>query len=131
MYKLASILQCLVLLMGENKAPPNFSDKSDTIKPPELLDQVRDKLRVEHYSIRPEQTCVDWIKRHINFHGKQSPSRLGYPRAPQQDAIVGGHRDVAQQLQAVKDLQVIRYAGVEVRPEYLGGRAGFGVADGA
>jgi hypothetical protein len=63
-------------------APPNFSDKSDTIKPPELLDQVRDKLRVEHYSIRPEQICVDWIKRHIYFHGKQSSSGLVCPRAP-------------------------------------------------
>jgi len=35
---------------------PNFSDKSDTINPPKLLDQVRDKLCVKDYSIRTEQT---------------------------------------------------------------------------
>ena len=71
MYNLASILQCLVLIGGENMAHPNFPDKSDTIKPPKLLDQVRDKLRVKHYSIRTEQTYVDWIKRYIFFHGKR------------------------------------------------------------
>ncbi len=37
-------------------AHPIFSDKSTTIKPPKLLDQVRDKLRVKHYGIRAEQT---------------------------------------------------------------------------
>lgn len=56
---------------------PNFSDKSDTIKTPKLLDQVRDKLRVKHYSIRTEQTYVDWIKRYIYFHDKRHPKDLG------------------------------------------------------
>jgi len=51
--------------------PPNFSDKSTTTKSPKLLDQVRDKLRVKHYSIRTEQTYLDWIKRYIYFHGKK------------------------------------------------------------
>ena len=54
-------------------APPNLSDKSTTIKPSKLLDQVRDKLRVKHYSIRTEQTYVDWIKRYIFFHDKRHP----------------------------------------------------------
>jgi len=52
-------------------APPNFSDKSTTAKPPKLLDQVCDKLRVKHYSIRTKQTYVDWIKRYIFFHDKR------------------------------------------------------------
>ncbi|TAJ21868.1 MAG: hypothetical protein EPO47_10140 [Rugosibacter sp.] len=38
--------------------------------PPKLLDQVRDKLRVKHSSIRTESVYVDWIKRHIRFHDK-------------------------------------------------------------
>jgi integrase len=58
-------------------APPNFSDKSTTTNPPKLLDQVRDKLRVKHYSIRTEQTYVHWIKRYIFFHGKRHPKDLG------------------------------------------------------
>jgi hypothetical protein len=55
---------------------PNFSDKSTTAKPPKLLDQVRDKLRVKHYSIRTEQTYVDWIKRYIFFHDKRHPKSM-------------------------------------------------------
>jgi integron integrase len=47
------------------------------IPPPKLLDQVRDKLRVKHYSIRTEQSYVDWIKRYILFHGKRHPKDLG------------------------------------------------------
>jgi len=58
-------------------ATPNLSDKSTTIKPPKLLDQVRDKLRVKHYAIRTEQTYVDWIKRFIYFHDKTHPKDLG------------------------------------------------------
>jgi len=58
-------------------APPNFPDKSTTTKSPKLLDQVRDKLRVKHYSIRTEQTYVEWIKRYIFFHDKRHPKELG------------------------------------------------------
>jgi integron integrase len=58
-------------------APPNFSDKSTTTNSPKLLDKVRDKLRVKHYSIRTEQTYVHWIKRYIFFHGKRHPKELG------------------------------------------------------
>ncbi len=58
-------------------AHPNTSDKNDTTKPPKLLDQVRDKLRVKHYSIRTEQSYVGWIKRYIYFHDKRHPKSLG------------------------------------------------------
>jgi hypothetical protein len=48
--------------------------------PPNLLDQVRDKLRVKHYSIRTESAYVDWIKRFIHFHGKQPlKAKVGTP----------------------------------------------------
>jgi hypothetical protein len=39
------------------------SDTPVTGSPPKLLDQVRDTLRVKNYSIRTEQSYVDWIKR--------------------------------------------------------------------
>lgn len=38
---------------------------------------MRNKLRVNHYSIRTEQTYLDWIKRFIFFHDKQHPKNLG------------------------------------------------------
>jgi integron integrase len=42
-----------------------------------LLDQVREAVRLRHYSIRTEQAYVDWIKRFIRFHGKRHPRELG------------------------------------------------------
>ena len=32
---------------------------------PRLLDQVRDRLRVKHYSMRTEDTYLQWIRRFI------------------------------------------------------------------
>lgn len=44
---------------------------------PRLLDQVRQAIRVRHYSLRTEQAYVQWIKRYIHFHGKWHPAELG------------------------------------------------------
>ena len=44
--------------------------------PVRLLDQVRARIRVLHYSIRTEQAYVDWIKRYILFFDKRHPSEL-------------------------------------------------------
>jgi len=47
----------------------------DTGDPPprKLLDQVRDAIRVKHYSYKTEKTYVQWIKRYIFFHNKRHP----------------------------------------------------------
>jgi site-specific recombinase XerD len=44
---------------------------------PRLLDQVREVIRRKHYSIRTEQSYIDWIRRYILFHQKQHPGQLG------------------------------------------------------
>ena len=44
---------------------------------PRLLDQVRELMRVQHYSIRTEQTYLQWIRRFILFHDKRHPRELG------------------------------------------------------
>lgn len=46
-------------------------------KPPRLLDQVRERIRLKHYSIRTEEAYVHWIRRFIYFHGKRHPRELG------------------------------------------------------
>ena len=46
-------------------------------KPAKLLDQVRAKIRVLHYSIRTEETYVDWVRRFILFHHKRHPLEMG------------------------------------------------------
>lgn len=44
---------------------------------PKLLDIVRGKIRLKHYSIRTEQAYVDWIKRYILHFNKRHPKDLG------------------------------------------------------
>jgi len=41
-----------------------------------FLNQVKDAIRVRHYSIRTEQAYLGWIKRFILFHGKKHPKDM-------------------------------------------------------
>ena len=47
--------------------------------PPKLLAQVGEVLWIKHYSIRTEESYVDWIKRFILFHQKRHPKEMGLP----------------------------------------------------
>jgi len=42
-----------------------------------LVDQVRDVLRLKHYSFWTEEACVQSIKRSIFFHGKPHLREMG------------------------------------------------------
>src|SRR5712691_1531636 len=44
-----------------------------------LLDQVRQAIRLRHYSRRTEAAYVAWIRRFIVFHRKRHPRELGEP----------------------------------------------------
>ena len=44
---------------------------------PKLLDQVREAIRVRHYSRETEKSYVDWIRRYVLFHKKQHPINMG------------------------------------------------------
>ena len=44
---------------------------------PRLLDRMRGVLRARHYSLRTEDSYVQWAKRFILFHGKRHPSAMG------------------------------------------------------
>jgi len=44
-----------------------------------LLDQVREVIRLKHYSLRTEETYVQWIKRYILSHHKRHPREMGAP----------------------------------------------------
>jgi integron integrase len=44
---------------------------------PRLLDQVRDQIRLKHYSIRTERVYCEWIRRFIRFHQYRHPSEMG------------------------------------------------------
>ena len=47
--------------------------------PAKLLDRVRYRIRVKGYSIRTEQSYVDWARRFIIFHNKRHPQNMGKP----------------------------------------------------
>jgi integron integrase len=47
--------------------------------PKKLLDQVRDLLRIKHYSYRTEESYIAWIRRFILFHHKRHPKEMGIP----------------------------------------------------
>lgn len=44
---------------------------------PKLLDQVRQRIRLKHYSYQTEQSYVGWIKRFIFYHHKRHPQEMG------------------------------------------------------
>lgn len=44
---------------------------------PRLLDQVREQIRLKHYSIRTERVYCEWIRRFIRFHQYRHPSEMG------------------------------------------------------
>jgi integron integrase len=47
--------------------------------PKKLLEQVKDQIRLKHYSYRTEDSYVQWIRRYILFHNKCHPQEMGVP----------------------------------------------------
>jgi integron integrase len=48
-------------------------------RPIKLLDQLRDTIRLKHYSYRTEQSYVQWVRRFILFHHKRHPQEMAVP----------------------------------------------------
>lgn len=57
--------------------PDEEIDEGNSTKGPRLLDQVREQLRIRHYSGRTEDSYVAWIRRFILYHDKRHPRDLG------------------------------------------------------
>jgi len=73
-----------------------MTDKDTSAAEPRLLDQVRARIRLKHYSIRTETAYVDWIRRFILFHHKRHPREMGKLEA---EAFLS-HLAVAKQVSA-------------------------------
>ena len=41
------------------------------------MDEVREVMRLHHYSLHTERSYSDWIRRFVKFHGMQSRDDLG------------------------------------------------------
>src|SRR5919106_6119546 len=77
-------------------------------QPPKLLDQVRQVLRLHHYSIHTERAYLDWIVRYVRFHRMRSRDDL-FPPEPKIEAFltdlaVNGNVAAATQHQAMNAL---------------------------
>jgi len=47
------------------------------LKSAKVLDQLRERIRYLHYSIRTEEAYVYWVRTFIRFHGLRHPATLG------------------------------------------------------
>ena len=66
-----------------NSMPKHPKPRNVTARPalqaPRLLDQLRERLRYLHYSLRTEQTYVYWVRWFIRFNGLRHPREMGKP----------------------------------------------------
>ena len=74
-----------------------------------LLDQIREVMRVKHYSLRTERSYCDWIRRYIHFHKMRLREELMQgPKVKMElylsDLAVNGKVAVATQNQAFNAL---------------------------
>jgi integron integrase len=79
--------------------------QGDTGKP-RLLEQVRQSLRLRHYSYRTEEQYLSWIRRFILFHHKRHPREMGAAEVEAflNDLAVRGQVAAATQNQALAAL---------------------------
>jgi len=87
-------------------------------KTPRLLDQVRQVMRLHHYSLHTERAYVDWIKRYVRFHQMQRREDLTGGEAKIEafltDLAVNGHVASATQNQAMNALVFLYKRVLEV-----------------
>ncbi len=73
-----------------------------------LLDQVREVMRLKHYSIHTERSYADWIRRYVRFHHLRLREELsgGEPKVEQflSDLAVNGQVAASTQNQAFNAL---------------------------
>ena len=86
-----------------------------------LLDQVRDVLRVQHYSYRTEKTYIGWIKRYIVFHGKRHPRDMGKAEIEAFLTFLAVERHVAAstQNQALNSILFLYRSVLEINVEHM------------
>ncbi len=66
---------------------------------PRLLDQMKEVLRLKHYSIHTEHAYIQWAKQFILFHNKRHPNTMGGPEIKQFLTHLAVQRQVASSTQ--------------------------------
>ena len=62
---------------------------------PRLMQRVRERLRLKHYSLRTEQAYLGWVRRFILANGKRHPKEMGAAEAERFLTSLAVDRNVA------------------------------------
>jgi site-specific recombinase XerD len=60
-----------------------------------LLDQIRERIRYKHYSLRTEQAYVQWVRMFVKWHGLRHPRDMGQQEIEGFLAMLANERWVA------------------------------------
>ncbi|MBN8480860.1 MAG: integron integrase [Xanthomonadales bacterium] len=85
--------------MGYQRGGAVLSGGGSAAAKPRLLDEVRRRLRLKHYSLRTERIYVGWIRAFIRFSDRRHPSTLGGPEVEAFLSHLAVTRDVAPSTQ--------------------------------
>jgi len=91
------------------------------LEKPRLLDQLRNKIRTQHYSIRTEKSYVDWVKRFMLFHNKRHAAEMGAAEVEQflTHLAVNGNVAASTQHQALSAILFLYREVLGVQLEWL------------
>jgi integron integrase len=65
------------------------------LKSQRLLDQIRERARYLHYSLRTEEAYVYWARRYVKFSGLRHPRELGASDVERFLSFLANHQNVA------------------------------------
>ena len=90
---------------------------------PKLLDMVRERIRVKHYSLRTEDAYLHWIRRFIFFHATRHPREMGGPEVEAflSDLAMAGRVAASTQNQALSALLFLYRDVLKVELPWLDG----------
>jgi integron integrase len=76
-------------------AMPSADRSLPSLQSRRLLDQVRERIRYLHYSIRTEDAYVHWVRAFVRFHGLRHPAEMGAPEVEAFLSWLANERKVA------------------------------------
>lgn len=89
---------------------------------PRLLDQMREQIRLRHYSIRTERVYCEWVRRFIRFHNYRHPADMAAAEVEAflSDLAVRGSVSASTQNQALAALLFLYKKVLQVELPWLG-----------
>lgn len=65
------------------------------LRPARLLDQLRERIRYKHYSLRTEESYLYWVCFFVRWHGLTHPRDMGAPEIERFLAMLATERHVS------------------------------------